>query len=113
MTINSDPQVAWGEEDGQVKDIMNFKLATIMGPAINYAKLTPTGSTGPTGAVPLTQGPTRALIADAAGTFVGQDAFGNAVSGMPVGPGWNAISISALISITGPTGGLSVLFGVW
>ena len=113
MTVTADPYVEWGFQAGQLKDIENFKPATVVGPAINYAKLAPTGTTGPTGAVPFAQGPTRAIIADAAGTFIGQDAYGDAVSGMPVGPGWNPISISALISITGPTGGLSQLWGVW
>ena len=113
MTITADPYVEWGMEAGQIKDTRNFKPATVLGPAINYASLGPTGTTGATGGIPFTQGPTRALLADGTGTFIGRDAYGNVVSGVPVGPGWNSISISELISVTGPTGGLTKLFGVW
>ena len=113
MTIVADPFIEWGLESGQVKDIINFKAATVFGPALNYSKLGPTGTTGPTGAIPFTRGPTRAIVADGDGTFQGFDAYGNLVNGMPVGPGWNAISISALVSVTGPSGGLTQLWGVW
>jgi hypothetical protein len=113
MTVVPDPAIDWNGVTGQIKDIPDFKQATVMGPAINYSKLGPTGTTGPTGAFPFAQGPTRALIADAAGTVTGQDAYGNPVAGLPLAAGYNPISISALISITGPTGGLSQVWGVW
>jgi len=113
MTIVADPFISWGLENGQIKDILHFKPATVMGPAITYSKLAPTGSTGATGGVAFANGPTRWLIADAAGNFTGFDAFNNLVTGMPVVAGKNEISISALVSLTGPTGGLSQLWGVW
>lgn len=94
----------WGLEGKAFHDLGDFDGATVMGPAIRYAKITPTNATA------LTQGPTRQIIVGAAGVLYGQDAFGNQVNGVPVVAGVNLISMSG-IDNTGTTA--TNLWGVW
>jgi hypothetical protein len=95
----TDPFFTWGEEEGQFKDIRNFKAATLFGPAVKFSKIT----VDATGLVPLSGGPTRAIWADTAGTLTGHDAFGNAVSGIPLVTGWNSLCLAGVTSITTTT----------
>ena len=74
-------------------------------PAIIFAAIAPDG----TGLVPLTQGPTRAIWANATGTITGHDAFGNAVAAMPIQAGYNKISLWGVTSIATTTS----VWGVW
>lgn len=98
------PTYKWGLEGKAYTDLGDFDGQTVMGPAVKYAKIAPTNAT------PLPQGPTRWIIAGAAGVIVGQDAFGNQVAGVPVVAGKNEISLSG-VDNTGTTA--TNIWGVW
>lgn len=90
---------------GDIPTTRNLPVGVIQGPAIVFSKITPDA----TGVVPLPQGPTRAIIADVAGTVTGHDAFGNAVATFPLQAGWNSISLAGVTSIATTT----QVWGVW
>lgn len=100
------PTFQWDYDGvGDLPTTRGLPVGVISGPAIVFAKITPDA----TGLLPLTQGPTRAIIADVAGTITGHDAFGNAVATFPLIPGWNSISLAGVTSIATTT----QVWGVW
>ena len=98
------PTYKWGLDGKAYTSLGDFDTATVLDPAIKYSKITPDNAT------PLANGPTRWIIAGAAGVIVGQDAFGNQVAGVPVVAGKNEISLSG-VDNTGTTA--TNIWGVW
>ena len=104
VTATTDPLFVWNDESGQWKDMKNFKDPTLLGPAIVFAKISPTDNTA------LAKGPTRGICAGAAGVIYGQDAFGNQVNGIPVIAGWNPLCMAG-IDNTSTTA--TNIWGIW
>lgn len=104
--LNTVPEFNWNVGGGDtIQAIRQRGSGDVDGPAIIFSKIVPDA----TGLVPLTQGPTRAIIADVAGTITGHDAFGNAVATFPLQPGWNKVSLAGVTSIATTT----QVWGVW
>jgi hypothetical protein len=102
-TLN--PSFLWNAEGFSFQNLKMLRDASAFGPAVVYAKIAPDAS----GNNPFAQGPTRGIIADVAGTMTGHDAFGNLVTGMPLQPGYNPISMGGITSIATTT----QVWGVW
>lgn len=108
---NTDPTFEWGSIVIAFKDLLASPHEAWAGPAVVIAAITPDA----TGLVPLVNprsgvaSPTRGLLANAVGTVTGHDAFGNAVSAVPLQAGYNSISLAGVTSL----GTTSSLWGVW
>jgi hypothetical protein len=101
------PVFKWGLEAKSYTDVSDYDMPTLLGPAIVYADITAQIDSG--GNTPLTQGPTRGLICDKAGTLTGHDAFGNVVTTMTLQAGYNAVCIAGITSIAT----ITQVIGVW
>jgi hypothetical protein len=102
---NENPSFDWNCRVFTMETLPALQDPLFDSPAIVFAAITPDA----TGLVPLPKGPTRAIWSQAAGTLTGHDAFGNAITAIPLQAGWNKISVAGVTSIATTTS----VWGVW
>lgn len=95
--VTDNPVFKWADQEFTFSNMRTVDNATLFGPAVRLSAITPATAT------PLPGGPTRAIISQAAGTITGYDAFGNAVTALPLQEGWNNISLAGVDSIATTT----------
>lgn len=101
---NANPNFKWGYDGKVLSDPSLFGPFASM---VNYADIDSQIDSG--GNTPLTQGPTRGIFVDQAGTVTGHDAYGNVVTAIPVQAGYNPICLGGITSIATVT----KIWGVW
>jgi hypothetical protein len=102
--LTPNPNFMWGGSNGGIRDLPR---EAILGPMVNYADVT--SQIDATGETPLTQGPTRGLFVDQAGTLTGHDAYGNVITTIHLQAGYNPICVGGITSVVT----ITQIIGCW